>query len=124
MTYDYHPALRRPAVSQCSATSPDLLRWFKAWNLGKTYAEGVKPFGFLYALHARSPGMGGRPNLHLWWLAARWLSLAISPLNLKKNILRTRNKDGTHVHRRAVGAWRGVAPGNREIEGVGTWRRH
>jgi len=64
MTYDYHPALRRPAVSQYSATSPDLLRWFKPWNLGKTYDEGVKPFGFLYALHARSPGMGGRPNLH------------------------------------------------------------
>jgi hypothetical protein len=64
MTYDYHPALRRPAVSQYSATSPDLLRWFKAWNFGKTYNEGVKPFGFLYALHALSPGMGGRPNLH------------------------------------------------------------
>ena len=64
MAYDYHPALRQPAVSQYSATSPDLLRWFKAWNLGKTYDEGVKPFGFLYALHARSPGMGGRPNLH------------------------------------------------------------
>jgi hypothetical protein len=64
MTYDYHPALRRPAVSQYSATSPDLLRWFKLWNFGKTYDEGVKPFGFLYALHGRSPGMGGRQNLH------------------------------------------------------------
>jgi hypothetical protein len=64
MTYDYHPALRRPALSQYSATSPDLLRWFKRWNEGKSYAEGVKPFGFLFALHARSPGMGGRSNLH------------------------------------------------------------
>lgn len=64
MTYDYHPALGRPALSQYSATSPELLRWFKFWNDGKSYGEGVKPFGFLYALHALSPGMGGRPNLH------------------------------------------------------------
>lgn len=49
----YHPALRRPAVSRYGATSPELLTWFKTYNLGKSYREQVKPFGFLLSLSAK-----------------------------------------------------------------------
>jgi hypothetical protein len=49
--FDYHPALRAPSVSRYSATSPDLLGWFDAWNKGKAYADQVKPHGFLFILH-------------------------------------------------------------------------
>lgn len=42
-----------PALSRYAATSPTLMRWFRRYNAGKPYAEQVKPFGFLYALHAR-----------------------------------------------------------------------
>lgn len=50
---DYHPALTSPAVSRYSATTPDLLRWFKANNAGRKYRDQVKPFGFLLAMQAR-----------------------------------------------------------------------
>lgn len=50
MTYDYHPALRRPALSRYVATSPECLRWFKGWNEEKaslqavaTVVEGLTP---------------------------------------------------------------------------------
>ena len=49
--YDYHPKLRRPALSRYAATNPALWRWFERLNKGRPYAEQVKPFGFLYALH-------------------------------------------------------------------------
>jgi hypothetical protein len=49
--YDYHPKLRRPALSRYAATNPELWRWFAPWNTGRPYADQVKPFGFLYALH-------------------------------------------------------------------------
>jgi len=49
--YDYHPKLRRPALSRYAATNPGLWRWFATLNEGKPYADQVKPFGFLYALH-------------------------------------------------------------------------
>jgi hypothetical protein len=48
----YHPALQLPAISRYTATSPDLLRWFKQHNEGKSYNEQVKPFGFLTGLMA------------------------------------------------------------------------
>lgn len=48
----YHPALQLPAISRYTATSPDLLRWFKRHNEGKSYNEQVKPFGFLTGLMA------------------------------------------------------------------------
>lgn len=48
----YHPALQLPAISRYTATSPDMLRWFKVFNAGKPYNEQVKPFGFLTALMA------------------------------------------------------------------------
>lgn len=50
---DYHPALSQPAVSRYSATSPDLLRWFRKFNEGKPVERQVKPFNFLYSLMAR-----------------------------------------------------------------------
>ena len=56
----YHPALQLPAISRYAATSPELLRWFKAYNAGKPYNEQVKPFGFLTALMADSLDCGAR----------------------------------------------------------------
>ena len=47
---DYHPALKRPAISRYGATSPDLLQWFKAYNADRSYRDQVKPFGFLLAM--------------------------------------------------------------------------
>lgn len=47
---DYHPALTDPAVSRYSATTPDLLRWFKSYNADREYRDQVKPFGFLLAM--------------------------------------------------------------------------
>lgn len=51
---DYHPNLLIPSVSQYSATTPELLNWFKTHNSGHNYAEQVKPFNFLCALQANS----------------------------------------------------------------------
>lgn len=48
----YHPALDASAVSRYAATTPDLLRWFKGYNASRSYAEQVKPFGFLLSLTA------------------------------------------------------------------------
>lgn len=50
---DYHTALNEPALSCYSATSPELLKWFKRYNADKPYREQVRPFGFLTALSAR-----------------------------------------------------------------------
>lgn len=50
---DYHPSLTLPAVSRYSVTSPLIWGWFDKFNTGKLYADRVKPFGFLYCLHAR-----------------------------------------------------------------------
>ncbi|HEX4737730.1 MAG TPA: hypothetical protein VH331_09220 [Allosphingosinicella sp.] len=52
ISLNYHPALAAPAISRYGATTPDLLRWFKTYNVGKHYSEQVKPFGFLLALTA------------------------------------------------------------------------
>jgi hypothetical protein len=49
---DYHPALQQPAVSRYAATTPKLLRWFDGYNSNRSYADQVKPFGFLMALFA------------------------------------------------------------------------
>lgn len=59
---DYHPTMERPAISRYSATSPDLLRWFKAYNANRPYRGQVKPFGFMLALRAR-PGWGGEASI-------------------------------------------------------------
>ncbi|HEY1604495.1 MAG TPA: hypothetical protein VGF77_02745 [Allosphingosinicella sp.] len=52
ISLNYHPALAAPAISRYGATTPELLRWFKTYNVGKRYSEQVKPFGFLLALTA------------------------------------------------------------------------
>lgn len=49
----YHAALNGPAISRYAATTPDLLRWFKAYNADRSYVEQVKPFGFLLSLSAK-----------------------------------------------------------------------
>ena len=50
--FDYHPALKGPTASRYGATSTKLLAWFDSWNEGKAYAGQVKPFSFLFTLHA------------------------------------------------------------------------
>ena len=47
---DYYPALRNPAISRYSATSPELLGWFKRYNATRPYGDQVKPFGFLLSM--------------------------------------------------------------------------
>ena len=52
--FDYHPALSKPLASKYSASSPEMLRWLKSYNdRRENYADQVKPFGPLYALHAK-----------------------------------------------------------------------
>jgi len=43
----YHPALNQPAASRYAATTPDLLRWFKAYNRNRIYSDQVRPFNFM-----------------------------------------------------------------------------
>ena len=49
---DFHPALNQPAISRYGATTPALLRWFDLHNRNRRYADQVRPFGFMTALHA------------------------------------------------------------------------
>jgi hypothetical protein len=63
MRYDWHPALKRPAVSRYAATSPRILGWMDRINSGKPYGERVKPFGFMLLPHTKLPGMGGPKDL-------------------------------------------------------------
>lgn len=51
---DYHPALGKVALSRYSATTPELLKWFAAYNRKRKdrYRDQVKPFGFLLAMTA------------------------------------------------------------------------
>jgi hypothetical protein len=56
----YHAALDEPAVSRYAATTPPLLKWFKASNQNQPYARQVKPFGFLLSLFA-DPFSSNRP---------------------------------------------------------------
>lgn len=56
--YDFHRSLRLPAVGQYKASNADLWRWFETFNAERTYADQVKPFGFLHSLFARA-GAGG-----------------------------------------------------------------
>jgi hypothetical protein len=43
------PNIDEPAISRYSASTPELLAWFKAYNRGKDWDEQVKPFNFLVA---------------------------------------------------------------------------
>lgn len=56
-SYEDLAGLDHPAVSRYAATTPDLLRWFKKYNLGKPYREQVRPFNFLLAYQAQ-PALG------------------------------------------------------------------
>ena len=49
----YHPNNSFPAMSRYAATTPEILRWMKGRNAGKSYRDQVKPFGFLSAFQAR-----------------------------------------------------------------------
>jgi transcriptional regulator with XRE-family HTH domain len=53
VTFNYHPPLNNPTVSRYTATTPDLLAWFKLWNKDKAYADQIKPHNFLFALHKK-----------------------------------------------------------------------
>lgn len=44
--------LDRPAVTQMSIPTPGYWRLFDPWNEGKSFAEGVKPFGFMLVAYA------------------------------------------------------------------------
>jgi len=46
VSYDWHPALKKPALSRYGATSPDLLNWMKHWNEDKPYREQVRPLAY------------------------------------------------------------------------------
>ena len=63
LSLDYHPALKRPAVSRYSATTPRLLRWFSKYNANRPYAAQVKPFNFMLSLFADATVCGAR-NQH------------------------------------------------------------
>jgi hypothetical protein len=43
------PNIDGPAISRYSASTPDLLAWFKSFNRGKAFDDQVKPFNFLVA---------------------------------------------------------------------------
>ena len=58
---DYHPALKKPALSRYGATSPVLLGWMKHHNRELPYAWQVKPFGFLVSMTAKA-GLWAAPN--------------------------------------------------------------
>ena len=61
---EYHPALKRPALSRYGATSPDLLCWMKLFNEGRDYSDQVKPFGFMVAPIARE-GLWAEPVIDI-----------------------------------------------------------
>jgi plasmid maintenance system antidote protein VapI len=54
------PNIEEPTLSRYSATTPDLLSWFKTFNTDKAWVDQVKPFNFLVAFqvsptaHARA----------------------------------------------------------------------
>ena len=52
---DWHPALSKPAAARYSATTPDLLGWFGAYNEGRPGRERVRPFNFLLSATAQPP---------------------------------------------------------------------
>lgn len=47
--------LKLPAASRYSATTPNILSWFRRYNESRPYAEQIRPFGFLTWFHAKRP---------------------------------------------------------------------
>ena len=62
VTYDWHPALRKPALSRYGATSPALLAWMRHYNADKPYRKKVRPFGFLVSPMARNGLFAAMPE--------------------------------------------------------------
>jgi hypothetical protein len=53
LKFDFHTALKYPAISRYAATTPKNLKWFADYNSDRPYSDQVKPFGFVSALYAR-----------------------------------------------------------------------
>lgn len=47
VTLNHYPSLKQSVINRYGANSPEMLRWFRTYNLGKPYPDQVKPFGFL-----------------------------------------------------------------------------
>jgi hypothetical protein len=60
---DWRPELGHPAVSQYTASTPDLLARFKDFNRHKPYAQRVKPFNFLLEFYGKRPDEMARQGL-------------------------------------------------------------
>jgi hypothetical protein len=60
---DWRPGLAHPAVSQYTASTPDLVARFKDFNLGRPYAERLKPFNFLLEFYSKRPDEAARQGL-------------------------------------------------------------
>lgn len=50
------PQLNQPVRSRYSATTPQLLSWFRKFNKGKPFSQQVKCFNFMVALAVSKPG--------------------------------------------------------------------
>lgn len=57
VNFTWHLALKKPAMSQYRASSPDLLAWFKSSNYGRDYRDAIKPFNFLLTQMAGSDAL-------------------------------------------------------------------
>jgi hypothetical protein len=60
---DWRSELAHPAVSQYTASTPDLVARFKDFNLRKPYAERLKPFNFLREFYGKRPDESARQGL-------------------------------------------------------------
>jgi hypothetical protein len=60
---DWRSELAHPAVSQYTASTPDLVARFKDFNLRKPYAERLKPFNFLLEFYGKRPDEAARQGL-------------------------------------------------------------
>src|SRR5262249_13914620 len=54
LKFDFHSALKQPAISRYAATTPKNLKWFDNYNSHREYSDRVKPFGFVNAFYARN----------------------------------------------------------------------
>jgi hypothetical protein len=54
LKFDFHPALKQPAISRYAATTPKNLKWFDLYNSDRDYSDRIKPFGFVNAFYARN----------------------------------------------------------------------
>jgi hypothetical protein len=63
LKFDFHPALKQPAISRYAATTPKNLKWFDNYNSERPYPNQVKPFGFVSALYARNLASEGENDI-------------------------------------------------------------